>query len=193
MAVKLKKNIYEQGFSLLEVMIALTLFSIFIASYLVSQGYNVSDSALNEEQLLLQQLCEAKLNQLFLEPPKFNSIPMGMKDTKKFEESEFSGYEYTIEVKKIVLPNFSELFGKKGNASEEALEENQENDYFNENNKAQRNSSVETMVFDTLKKNVEKIIWQARITVTNKETKYSYSLSTYLTDYNEKVQLQLGI
>jgi hypothetical protein len=48
------------------------------------------------------------------------------------------------------------------------------------------------MVFEELKKNIEKIVWQARVTVTNKETKYSYSLSTWLTNYNEKIQINVG-
>lgn len=193
MAKKLAHSIYQKGFSLLEVMIALTLFSIFVASYLVSQGYNVSDSALNEEQLMLQQLCELKLNELYINPPKFINISSsGLKETKKFEEADYSNYEYTLEIKKLILPDFGQLFGSKGNASDEAREENEENDYFNDNNKAARNSNTEKMVFDTLKKNIERIVWQARVTVTNKETKYSYSLSTYLTNYNEQVQLQIG-
>ncbi len=192
MAKKLVRSICEKGFSLLEVMIALTLFSIFIASYLVSQGYNVSDSALNEEQLMLQQLCELKLNELYMNPPKFINITSELKETKKFEESEFSNYEYTLEIKKITLPDFGQMFGQKGNAGEEAEQENEDNDYFNDANKGNRKSNVEKMVFDTLKKNIEKIIWQARITVTNKETKYSYALSTYLTNYNEQIQLQIG-
>lgn len=193
MAKKLARSILEKGFSLLEVMIALTLFSIFVASYLVSQGYNVSDSALNEEQLMLQQLCEVKLSELYINPPKFINISSsGLKETKKFEESEYSNYEYTVEIKKINLPDFGQLFGSKGNASEDAQEQNEDNDYFNDANKAQRNSNTEKMVFDTLKKNIERIVWQARITVTNKETKYSYALSTYLTNYNEQIQLQIG-
>jgi hypothetical protein len=88
--------------------------------------------------------------------------------------------------------DFGQLFGSKGNASEDAQEQNEDNDYFNDANKAQRNSNTEKMVFDTLKKNIERIVWQARITVTNKETKYSYALSTYLTNYNEQIQLQIG-
>jgi hypothetical protein len=55
-----------------------------------------------------------------------------------------------------------------------------------------RNAALEKMVFDELKKNIEKIVWQARVTVTNKETKYSYSLATWLTNYNERIQLNVG-
>ena len=53
-------EIKEKGFSLLEVMIALTLFAFFATAFLSSQGYNVADSRLSEEQLILQQLAERK-------------------------------------------------------------------------------------------------------------------------------------
>ena len=43
-----------------------------------------------------------------------------------------------------------------------------------------------------LKKNIERVIWQARVTVTNKETKYNFTLSTFLTNHNEKIQLNIG-
>ena len=75
--------------------------------------------------------------------------------------------------------------------SEEGQDAYQGN-YMNKGNASQRNAGLEKMVFEELKKNIEKIVWQARVTVTNKETKYSYSLATWLTNYNEKIQLNLG-
>ncbi|HXH76531.1 MAG TPA: prepilin-type N-terminal cleavage/methylation domain-containing protein [Bacteriovoracaceae bacterium] len=185
------KNIKEQGFSLLEVMIAITLFAFFITAFLTSQGYNVSDSALSEEQLILQALCERKLNELVLDPPKFTNVTENFKETKTFEEKDFAGYEHTIEIKKLVMPDFAQLFSQKGATTDEAKEA-YEGDYFNEGQTGNRNAQLEKMVFDELKKNIEKIIWQARVTVTNKETKYAYSLSTFITNHNEKIQLNIG-
>jgi prepilin-type N-terminal cleavage/methylation domain-containing protein len=180
----------QNGFSLLEVMIAMTLFAFFVVAFLTSQGYNVADSALSEEQLILQSLCEKQINQLILDPPKFTNAEATLKETKQFEDTNFKGYEYTIELKKLTIPDFAQLFAQKGEASEEAA--GADNDYMNDNNKSQRNSGLEKIIFEELKKNIEKIIWQARITVTNKETKYSFALSTYLTNYNERVQLNVG-
>jgi prepilin-type N-terminal cleavage/methylation domain-containing protein len=185
------KNFNQKGFSLLEVMIAITLFAFFISAFLASQGYNVSDSALSEEQLRLQQLCEQKINQLYLDPPKFSNATANTKETKAFEEKENEGYEYTLEIKKLVIPDFAQLFAQKDQASAEAKDSYKGN-YFNENTKGNRNSSIEKMVFSELKKNIENIVWQARVTVTNKETKFSYSLSTFLTNYNERIQLNIG-
>ncbi len=185
------KKVFQSGFSLLEVMIAITLFAFFITAFLTSQGYNISDSALSEEQMILQSLAEKKINELFLEPPTFSNATENLKETKKFEEKEFENYEYTLEIKKLSIPDFAQLFGQKGAVSEES-KENYDGDYYNDSNSGRRNASLEKMVFDELKKNIEKIIWQARVTVTNRESKYSFSLSTYLTNYNENIQLNIN-
>lgn len=184
----------QKGFSLLEVMIAFMLFTIFVTAFLTGTGYNVSDTARSEEQLLLQSLCERKLNQLFLEPPKFeNFTSSGMKETKTFEESGFSGYEYTIEIKKLTIPDFTQLYSEKGGTSKDE-DDAYEGTYFNEGggSKNSNNSGIEKKVFEELRKNIEKIVWQARVTVKNKETQAVWSLSTYLTNYNERIQINVG-
>lgn len=181
----------QQGFSLLEVMIAITLFAFFITAYLTGQGYNIEDSRLSEEQLILQQLAERKINELVLDPPKFSNATADFKETKTFEEADFKNYEYTMEIKKLTIPDFAQLFAQKGAASEEAQDAN-EGDYFAEGTKGQRNAALEKMVFEELKKNIERVLWQARVTITNKETKYNFTLSTFLTNHNEKIQLNIG-
>ena len=60
----------QDGFSLLEVMIAMTVFSVFVAVYVTSQGYNISDSTLMREELMLQTLCENKINEIIISPPE---------------------------------------------------------------------------------------------------------------------------
>lgn len=182
----------QKGFSLLEVLIAVTLFAFFVTAFLTAQGFNVSDSALSEQQLMLQQLAERKINELHLDPPKFQNLTLsGLKETKAFEEKDLSNFEYTLEIKKLTIPDFAQLFGQKDAMSEDSKDA-YEGDYLNEGNNSQRNSGIEKMVFEELKKNIEKIVWQARVTVTNKETKYSYSLSTWITNYNERIQLNVG-
>lgn len=175
-------------------MIAFLLFTIFVTAFLTGTGYNVSDTALTEEQLLLQSLCERRMNQLFLDPPKFeNYTSSGLKETKTFEEKAFAGYEYTIEIKKLTIPDFTAMFSQKGGTSE-AEDDAYEGNYFNEGggSRNQNNQGIEKIVFEELRKNIEKIIWQARVTVRNKETNNVWSLSSYLTNYNERVQLNVG-
>lgn len=186
-----RKVIDNKGFSLLEVMIAITLFAFFVTAYLTSQGYNVEDSRLSEEQLILQHLAERKINELILDPPKFSNATANLVETKTFEESEFKNYEYKLEIKRLTIPDFAQLFAQKDGTTQEARD-SYDGDYFSEGAKGQRNSNLEKMVFEELRKNIEKILWQARVTVTNKETKYNYTLSTFLTNYNERIQLNIG-
>lgn len=185
------KWLKQEGFSLVEVLIAITLFALFVVAFLTSQGYNVSDSQLSEEQLMLQQLAERKINELFLDPPKYQNITGNFKETKTFEGKDLSNFEYTLEIKKLTIPDFAQLFAQKGGSSEEA-QDAYEGNYFNEGGGQQRNSGLEKLVFEELKKNIERMIWQARVTVTNKETKYTYTLATWLTNYNERIQLNVG-
>jgi len=79
----------QGGFSLLEVMMAVTLFTTFTAAFMVSQGYNLADSALSEEQLKLHMLAEQRMNDLLINPPKFNNALENLKETKPFEEEGF--------------------------------------------------------------------------------------------------------
>jgi prepilin-type N-terminal cleavage/methylation domain-containing protein len=188
--IKIRKT-NQKGFSLVEVLVAITLFALFITAFLTSQGYNVTDSQLSEEQLMLQQLAERKINELFLEPPKFQNIVGNFKETKTFEGKDLSNYEYTLELKKLTIPDLTQLAQNQASESEESANDEGGN-YFDSPN-SQRNVALEKLVFEELKKNIERMVWQARVTVTNKETKYSYSLATWLTNYNERAQINIGM
>lgn len=181
----------ESGFSLLEVMIAITLFAFFISAFLSSQGYNVADSVNSEQQLELHTLAEKTMNELLINPPKFTNAQKNSIETKKFPETEYSQFEYDLEIRKLEIPDFGQLFAQKGQGGEEGGSGN-DSSYYNNANKANRNSSTEKVIFEQLKKNIERMLWQVRITVRNKETRMSYSLSSYMTDYNQKVQLNVG-
>src|SRR5690606_35456920 len=103
----------EAGFSLMEVMIAITLFAFFITAFLTSQGYNVADSENSEQQLLLHGLAERTMNELLINPPRFTNATQNSKETKRFEESTYSNFEYELEIKKLVIPDFGQLFGQQ--------------------------------------------------------------------------------
>lgn len=177
----------ESGFSLLEVMIAITLFAFFITAFLTTQGYNVTDSENSEQQLVLHSLAERTMNELMINPPRFTNATQNSKEVKKFEDSQYANFEYELEIKKLVIPDFGQLFSQGGSS------EDQDNAYYSASNRANRNTNLEKIIFEELKKNIERILWQVRITVINKENGMSYSLSSYLTDYNQRVQLNVGI
>ncbi len=181
----------QGGFSLLEVMMAVTLFTTFTAAFMVSQGYNLADSALSEEQLKLHMLAEQRMNDLLINPPKFNNALENLKETKPFEEEGFKSYSWTVEWKRLKVPDFGKIFAAQGQASA-AGSEGDDNSYFDDSAKSARNSTVETMVFDKLKQNMEKVLWQVRLTATNTDTKYTYTLSRWVRNRDEPIQLNLS-
>ena len=169
-----KSDFHNNGFSLLEVLMALTIFSFFITAFMMSQGYNISSSSLMRKDITLHNLAELKINEALLDPPEFTNATENEVETKNFELEDYKNYKYTIEYKKMEIPNFNQLTGKG---------EDDNADPYGEN----RNDAIKKMVYDKLKKNMEEILWQIRVTVTNTETDYSYELSTWI--INDKAQI----
>ncbi|MBL6989344.1 MAG: prepilin-type N-terminal cleavage/methylation domain-containing protein [Bacteriovoracaceae bacterium] len=160
---------YQLGFSLLEVMIALTIFSIFITMFVTSIGYNLSDSTMMREELLLRELCLSKINEVLIAPPELvESLTLKPK-TKDFEHNK--DYHYTIEYKKIKMPNIDQIMGKS------------EDDEDQESGEA---AGIQQHLFKNIKKFLEDAVWQVKVTVQNKQTEFSYDLSTWL--INEKAK-----
>ena len=178
MAKELENKFTDKGFTLVEVMIAMTIFGLFITAFLMSQSANISSSVTMAEDLTLQSLAERKINEVLLDKPVFTNATENDVEIKKFEEEEFQRYQYKIEFKKLEFPNFNQLTG----AGEE------EEDPYGED----ANSAIKKMVFDKLKKNMEEILWQVRVTITNTDTDYSYSLSTWLTNDRAKIDTSFG-
>jgi prepilin-type N-terminal cleavage/methylation domain-containing protein len=157
----------QDGFSLIEVLIATTIFAVFIAMYVTSEGYNLTDSIQMREELVLKNLCTQKINEIISNPPELRDSLTVSKETKTFEE--FPNYSYTLEWKKMEVPDMSALYEEGG--------EGQQNQF------AQ-------MIAKVVKDNMEKMIWQLKVTVKNKETEFFYTLSGWV--YNTKADVTLG-
>ncbi len=153
----------------MEVMIAITLFATFIAVFVLSHGQNLSDSRLIREDVFLQQLCENRLNELIINPPEFKESLTLMPEKKSYEKD--GNYEFQIEYKKFKIPDLNKITGK-----EEDEEEGM-------------NSGIQSSLYKKVQESLEKIIWQVKVTVTNKSTKYSYSLSTWLYNYKAEISI----
>lgn len=167
----------SRGFTLVEVMIAMTIFALFITAFLMSQGSNITSSVTMTEDLVMQGLAERKISEVLLDKPVFTNATENDVETKNFEEEEFKHYKYTIEFKKLKFPNFEQLTGLKSE---------------DESNQPDKNAGVKKMVFDKLKKNMEEILWQVRVTITNTENDYKYSLSTWLTNDRAQFDTNFG-
>ena len=170
------QTLNSKGFTLVEVMIAMTIFALFTTAFLMSQGANIDDSSMMREDLVLHSLAKRKINEVLLDKPQFTNATEKDIDSKNFEEDEYKKYKWTVEYKKLEFPNFQQLTG----VSEE------------DENPQDRNQAIKKMVFDKLKKNVELMLWQVQVTVTNTETDYSYTLSSWITNDEAQVDVNFG-
>ena len=152
----------DAGFSLLEVMIALTIFAVFTSMYITSEGYNISDSVQLKEELTLRTLCEQKVNEILLDPPDYEESLTLKADSGKFEDNE--QYKWTAEFKRFELPLQSD---------------------------GEDTTAMEKKIMETVAKSIKEILWQVEVTVINNETNFSYSMSFISYNHKAKIKLQL--
>lgn len=165
------KHNRQEGFTLIEVMIALAIFSVFIAVYVTSQGYNVADSARFKQELKLKQLAELKVNELIINPPDLTESLTLTPQTSDFED--WPNYSYSINYQKFLVPDLSKIEG------EDPSQDRQE---------ASQQRELEKKVFETVKENMEKLLWQIEVKVTDKTTQESYLVTTWIYNHNAEVQ-----
>ena len=172
---KLQKNNSEhfgaQGFSLIEVMIALAIFAVFITSFIAGHGYNIQDSSSMRMELKLKEFAQIKINELIVSPPDLKESLIVKPETGKFESDESIKYEITYQ--KFEVPDYEKIQGK-----EEGEEEQEE-----------EKSPIEKKIFENVKKNLEKLVWQVEVKVIDSTTEASYAISTWL--YNDKAKVEI--
>jgi prepilin-type N-terminal cleavage/methylation domain-containing protein len=87
----------QSGFTLMEVLIAITIFALFATVFVTGQGYNLLDSGKFKDDLLLKDLAENKINEIVVNPPELRDSLTITKETKAFDSN--PDYQYTIEYK----------------------------------------------------------------------------------------------
>jgi prepilin-type N-terminal cleavage/methylation domain-containing protein len=162
----------RDGFSLLEVMIALSIFSFFITVYITSEGYNLSDSSMMREEIILRNLCENKINQLLVNPPELKESLTLTADKGTFKDN--PNYSYEIEYKHFTIPDLSSL----NRGEEENSEDGQQN-------------AIKKMIFKQVETHIKELVWQVRVTVTNKDSGFPFTLSTWI--YNGKAKVNIAL
>lgn len=170
MAQRIKNN--QNGFSLIEVMIALAIFSIYMTAMVYRQSNTVTGSIQMAEDLTLHNLAELKMNEVLIGKKEFTDSTDNDPDTGNFEVEGYKEFTYKVEIKKNEFPDFSQLMGK--------TDEEQETG-------GSKNDAIQKLIFDKLKKNIEEIIWQVTVTVTNPNTNYKYELNSWINKSNAKL------
>ena len=167
-----------KGFTLLEVMIALTIFAVFAVMFVAGQGGNLADSMQMREESLLRILCLNKINEVLNDPPEFNDQLIISKEQKSFED--YPDYEYVLEFKKLKIPDLTKITGKDEGSSEAESED--------EDGAAKSATATNATILKSIKDNLENMVWQIRVTVKNKKTGFFYVLSAWPYNKNAKVK-----
>jgi prepilin-type N-terminal cleavage/methylation domain-containing protein len=161
----------QSGFTLLEVMIAIAIFTVFATVFVTGQGYNLIDSGKLRNELVLKDICENKMNDIISNPPELRDSLTLTNETKDVENN--PNYQYTIEYKKFKVPDMNKL---KNSAEDDAQNNPQD--------------AMEKRVFEIFKENMEKLIWQVEVTAKDKTTQDTFKLSTWL--YNQNADVKIG-
>jgi type II secretion system protein I len=165
----LKSN---KGFTLIEVMIAMVIFTVFATAFVTGQGYNLLDSGKLKDELLLKDIAENKINDIIVNPPELRDSLTLAKETKDVEDH--PDYTVTVEYKKFFVPDMNKITGDAEVKDKEESAQDQ----------------MEKRIFKVFKDNMEKIMWQVEVTVKNKSGDSSLRLSTWL--YNQNADVQIG-
>lgn len=178
MATKLS-FINSKGFTLVEVLMALAVFSFFIVVFMSTQGYNITTSSRMKNDLEMHNIAEYKINEAILNPPALNDSRPEIIEEKNFEETKWARFSYRLEYRKLELPDFNKLIPEDENANETA-EDNQ-------------NETLQQKIFEKLKTNMEKMLWQVQVTIIEKESGSEYTLSSWIQNPDAKVDLNLSL
>ncbi len=177
---RLKKILFNSSaMTLIEVLIALALFSTFIVAFMAGQGNNITTSIKFKEELRLRDIAEVILNEQMIEPPEVKTIagdveidPVSSRKFKTFEDDE--NYEYAINTYKIAIPDFDKIIASDDEQSDED----------------KQNQSTQKLIYNKFKENMEKIVFQIIVTVRHKASGNFYDLSTW---FYKDGEIQLGI
>lgn len=163
----------KSGFTILEVIIAITIFAVFATAFVQGTGYNLLDSGRLKEDILLKDYCENKLNDIITNPPELRETITLAPETKDVEGD--TNYQTIVTYKKFFVPDMTKIQGK-GDNEEQSEEESQQ-------------AQMEKRIFAVFKENMEKMLWQVQVTSKNKITGESFTLATWLMNPNADVKI----
>src|SRR5690606_29820282 len=110
----------QKGFTLIEVMIALAIFAVFITAFISGQGGNILDSTNMREDQRLFTYASNKLSEIVIHPPEFSENLTSNIETKTFEEDD--NYEWSVEFKKFEIPEFTAATGQEEVPAEQEMQ-----------------------------------------------------------------------
>lgn len=166
----------EKGLTLLEVLIALTIFSATAAVLITTISYNLYSSILSKQDLKMHNLAEHKMNEVKVAPKEFTDATNNSEETGTFEIEGFKEYKYVVKIRRMELPNLAEILGQ---GEEESRVENQQR-------------AMQRMIYDKIKLNLEEMVWQINVTVISPDGEQTYELNSWIEKTNAKIDTNFG-
>ncbi len=158
----------DKGFSLIEVMIALAIFLAMATAFIQTQTGNISSSIRMEAEIKLHNLAELKMNDVLIQKHEFTNATENDVDSGTFEIEGYETYKYEVRITPMEFPDFSQIMG------EEEDDETQ-------------TSSIQKIIFNKLKKNMEELLWQVNVKIIDTVTTDEYELNSWVTKSNAKL------
>ncbi|MFZ9595084.1 MAG: type IV pilus modification PilV family protein [Bdellovibrionia bacterium] len=171
----------KEGFTLLEVMIALAIMALGFGAILATEGASIQASTRAKEMNTVAMLARNQMveTEIKLEGKRFEEVKKEERGT--FKEP-FSDYSWTRVIKEVKLPNLGNLLSSQPSSSS-----NSQN--FAGSDQAKGDSTQQ--VFSMLSKYLEKALREITITISWSRggKPQSFSLSTYWVNLNHEMQL----
>lgn len=165
------KKFSESGFSLFEVLIAISAFAIFFIVFANSFFQNQRASTELNEELLMSSLAEKKVREILLNLPAFSESLHNSKKKENFEAPD-QDFSYIIEWSRLDFPNFVDLM--------------------NANNPEEKNSGTQPIVnqvFKQVQEATKDIIWQMRLTVVHNSSGRIYPVSSWIKNPSKDIAI----
>ena len=159
----------DKGFSLLEVMIALGIFFAMAVAFIDVQTANISSSIRMDSEVSLHNLAELKMNEVLLQKKEFTNATKNDVDAGAFEIEGFENFKYEVRITPIEFPDFSQIMGQK------------------DEDGTRSSNSMQKLIFNKLKKNMEELLWQVNVKVINTVSTDEYELNSWVTKSNAKI------
>lgn len=175
MAKGLVKN--QSGFSIIEVLIALMIFGAYSTVMILTQVSNKDRSIRMAKDLKLHNLAEMKMNEVLLVNKEFTAATEKSPETGQFDIEGYENFKFEVQYKKNEFPDFSALMGQTEDESRQA----------------DPNAAIKKLIFEKMKNNIELMIWQVKVTVTNSDDDTSYELNSWITNSNAKLDTNFSL
>lgn len=162
----------NSGFTLFEVLIAISVFAIFFVVFSGSFFHNRSASIELNEELEMATLAQTTIKKILLEMPPLTESLHKSNKKEPFEEQELKDYYYTVEWSRLEFPNLVEL-----------------NNITNQDDKSSQDKSMSNTIFKYVQEATKDVLWQLRVTVVHSITQKKYPISFWVKNPQKAISI----